>query len=51
MGVRGGIEEIVFMLMVILEVIYFFMIKIRKLFKNYLFFSLKKKKKMFGEVY
>lgn len=41
----GGTEEIVFMLMLILEVIHFPMAKIRKPFKSYLPFSLKKKKK------
>lgn len=51
MGVRGGTEEIVFMLMVILEAIHFPMTKIRKPFKNYLPFSLKKKKKMSGEAH
>lgn len=39
----GETEEIVFMLMLILEVIHFPMTKIRKPFKSYLPFSLKKK--------
>ena len=42
-GGWGETEEIVFMLMLILEVIHFPMTKIRKPFKSYLPFSLKKK--------